>query len=149
MKAINILLATGAFVFLASPTRAGTCRAAWTEADGTVQTAAITLDLASAQRLDPATLPHGASAIMCLRSSIVPEPDDVRVLSELRIPFGIAVQEGPRTLWIYVEAGQVRYRVEHGDLSTAERAAANRWQEAAERRFILDWAQHQAAPAHH
>lgn len=148
MKAIDVLLVAGALAFAASPARAETCRTGWTGADGTVQTAAIALDLASPQRLDPAAFPRGTSAIMCLRSSIVPEPDDVRVLSELGIPFGIVVQGEPRTLWLYVEAGQVRYRVEHGDLGIAERAAANRWQEAAERRFVLDWAQHSAAPSH-
>ena len=145
MKLINVLPAVGALVFLASSARAEECRAAWTSADGEVHTAIVVVDFASRTRLDPAALPQGASALMCLRPSIVPRPDDIRVLSEWRIPFGIA-EQGGRTLWIGANAGILETRVEHGELSSAERSAVNQWREAAQLRFFLEVGRRQPRP---
>lgn len=134
MKAISVLLAAALFTFMVSPANAEECRAAWTGAGGEPQSTAIIVDLASRTRLDPAALPEGASAVMCPRSSIVPMPNDVRVLIEWGVAFGIA-EEGPRALWIWAKAGRLRTTIDDGELSVAETAAVNDWLEAAQARF--------------
>jgi hypothetical protein len=139
MKAIDLVLAAGAF-FLAAPAQAEECRAASTVADGEPQFTAIMVDTASPTRLDPTALPHRTSAIACGRSSIVPAPDDVRILIEWAVSLGIV--EGPRSLWIWARAGRLQVTVDDGELSTAERTAVNAWLEAAQARFDAALSQH-------
>jgi hypothetical protein len=134
MQAIKVFLAACLFTVLVSPAQAEECQAGRTGADGEPQTTAIIVDLASSTRLDPAALPERTSAVACRRSSIVPMPDDVRVLIEWAVAFGIA-EQGPRVLWIWARAGRLRFTVDHGELSIAERAAVDDWLKAAQARF--------------
>ena len=83
------------------------CMAASRTAEGGVRHSSMVVDLDQETRLNPADLPERTFAVMCSRGCIVPRPSDVRVLSEWRVPFGIA-EQGPRSLWISAEAGRRR-----------------------------------------
>ena len=124
MKAISIFLAGGVFASLGAPAYAERCMAASRDANGEPRNAPVSIDLDREGRLDTGVLPERTSAVMCARSSIVPRPNDIRVLSEWNLPFGIAEEGGrQRSLWISVRAGAVETKVEGGSLSAAERAA--------------------------
>lgn len=137
-KAVGLVLAG-----LLAPDRpsapAEPCKVAWTDSAGAPRYTPIDVDLAGKARLDPAALPDRASAIMCLRRSLVPRPEDYRVLSEWRLPFGIAEEKGQRALWISARAGRLEVKVDGGKLSTAERAAVRQWIAPANIRFVLEW----------
>lgn len=139
MNSINIFAAATSIAFLASPAYAERCMTASTSADGAPINTPILVDLASETRLDPAALPERTVAVMCPRRSIVPLPNDVRVLREWHVSFGIA-EEGPRALWISARAGRLEITVDNGELNAEERAALNAWLEPANVRFLLEWA---------
>jgi hypothetical protein len=138
MKAINILLVAASISFAASPAYAERCMAASTGADGEPVNTPVIVDLASETRLDPAALPERTVGVMCPRSSIIPLTNDVRILSEWHVAFGIR-EEGPSSLWIGARAGRLEFTVDHGELTTREKAAVNEWLEAANIRFLLEW----------
>src|SRR4029453_17186745 len=138
MRAIKTVLAAGLFILTISPAQADDCMAASPSETGGQTNTPINLDLASEARLDPALLPARASAVMCPHPSIVPRPGDERVLAEWRVAFGIK-EPGPRALWISARAGTLQITVEGGELSATERAAVDRWLEAAQLRFVLGW----------
>ena len=121
---------------IASAAATEACRVAVIAPDGTASYPEISLDLTASTRLDREALPPGTSAMMCRRSTLVPQADDIRVLSELGVAFGIVAQ-GPRVLWISIRAGMVEVMVEHGRLNPSERAAVNSWRSDAQRRFLL------------
>ena len=130
---IYVLLAT-ALLASASPAPRADCLAAWTDAAGEPQSTWVVLDLASPSELDPAALPERTSGIACPRASIVPLPEDIRVLGELGVSLGI-IEEGGRTLWIWSQNGLLQTTVDDGELSAAEAADVNRWSAAAQTRF--------------
>lgn len=134
MKAIMAFLAAGLLAFPALPTQAEACRAGRSGAGGEPQFTSIALDLASRTRLDPAALPQGTNGVVCRRPSIVPRAEDVRVLTEWRVAFGIT-EDGPRALWIWARDRRLQTIVDHGALSVAERAAVDDWLAAAQARF--------------
>ena len=139
MKATGIFLAGGIFASLGAPAGAERCMAAFRDANGEPRNAPVVIDLDREGRLDTGALPQGTSAVMCARSSIVPRPNDIRVLSEWNLPFGIAEEGGRRrSLWISVRAGGVEARVEGGELSAAERAALEAWRTPANIRFLVE-----------
>jgi hypothetical protein len=70
-------------------------------------------------------LPPGTSAIMCPRSSIVPAPNDWKVLEAgypLYITENRAPPESRRVGALEVSQGQVRYRFVRGELADGEEA---------------------------
>jgi hypothetical protein len=139
MKAIGTILAAGIFASLSAPAHAGRCMAGSRDANGAPRQTPVVVDLDSERRLDPGALPERTSAVMCARRSIVPRPNDIRVLSEWNVAFGIAEEGGRRrNLWISVSAGRVETRVEGGELSAAERAAVEEWRTPANIRFLVE-----------
>jgi len=134
MKAIRAILAAGLLAFLMSPAQAEQCRAGRSGAGGEPQFTLITVDLASGAKLDPASLPPGTNGIVCRRASIVPRPEDVRVLIEWRVALGLT-EDGPRALWIWARDGRLATTIDHGELSAAERAAVDAWLRDAQARF--------------
>ena len=131
------VLAVGLSALICFPARAAEqCKVGSTAADGQPRYTDISLDLASSAKLDPSVLPEGSSAVMCRRTSIVPRPEDVRVLSEWGVAFGI-VEPGPRALWISVNAGIVEVTVDNGKLKASEKAAVKEWREAAQLHYFL------------
>ena len=133
MKAINLFLAAALIVLVVSPLHAEDCRAGSTSSDGEQRITPIRVDLASTTPLNRAAVPEGTSGVACGRLSIVPMPDDVRVLIEWRVSFGVV--EGSRSLWIWARAGQLQTTVDGGELSSAESSAVGDWLLAAQARF--------------
>jgi hypothetical protein len=113
---------------------AETCIAGWSDEGGVPQTAQVVLTLSGTEPLDRSALPDRTSGIVCPRASIVPLPDDVRVLSELGVSFGV-MDEAGRSLWIWARAGRLRTMVRNGRLIRSESAALRRWSVIAQRRF--------------
>jgi hypothetical protein len=138
VKTIGALLVAGWLASASPPARAEQCMAGWRDAQGKAQFTPVTIDFASAARFDPTTLPERTWAVMCNRQSLVPRPDDVRVLSELHVAFGIA-GDGKRSLWISARAGRLQVTVDGGKLTLAEQRAVDEWLDPANVRFILDW----------
>ena len=136
MTVMRIIIGALCTAFVASAAGAETCKVHSKSAVPESEITTLDLDLAQPAKLDPRQLPPRTDAIMCRRPSIVPQPDDVRVIIELGVPFGIA-EGGPRSLWIFVTAGIVKTRVENGQLTRSETARLNDWLETAQRRFIL------------
>lgn len=131
------MMAAGLLACAGAPARAEQCMAASTDPRGETRHSWIEIDFARETRFDPAALPEGTVAIMCRRASIVPRPDDVRVPSEWRIPFGIT-QGGDRALWIGVRAGRLQVSVDGGKLSPAEKKAVKDWLDPANVRLVLE-----------
>jgi hypothetical protein len=133
MRALKILVAI-ACSCLAAPVSAAAeeCAVGFTDARGEAQASPIKLD--PAQKLDLATLPNGASGIMCRRPSIIPQPNDLRVLTELGLAFGI-VDDARRSLWIYATAGRLQTRLDEGKLTATEEAQLDAWLIPAQARF--------------
>jgi hypothetical protein len=129
----HLLLAAALSIFAAEPALAENCVAGWVDGSGAPQTAAMAIDWSSRQ-LDRSDLPQGASGIACPRASIVPEPADLRILTELGVSFGVVDPTG-RSLWIWTRAGRLQIHVEHGELAGGERAAVDAWTVAAQGRF--------------
>ncbi len=83
---------------------------------------------------DPAhlnALPDNAAAVACPRASLVPMPSDIRVLTEWGVAFGI-IEDGPRSLWIWMEDGRLQVTVDDGELTPAEAAAVSEWLESSQ-----------------
>ena len=118
----------------ASAAQAQNCVAGWGNASGGAETRSVVLDLSSPARLDRSSFPEKSETIACARPSIVPDPDDVRVLIELSLAFGV-VDEAGRSLWIYAEDGRLKTQLDDGKLSSAEKAGVKAWLEAAQLRF--------------
>jgi hypothetical protein len=129
----HLLLAAAVSALAAEPALAENCVAGWVDRSGASQTTVMAIDWSSRQ-LDRSDLPLGASGIACPRDSIVPEPSDLRVLTELGVSFGVVDATG-RSLWIWTRAGRLQIHVEHGELVAVERAAVDAWTVAAQRRF--------------
>lgn len=138
MKLLTGMLAAALSASGVSPAQAERCMAASMAANGEPQYTQVVVDLDSETRLNPADLPERTVAVMCLRPSIVPMPNDVRVLSEWRVAFGIA-EQGARALWISAEAGRIQIRVDDGELNARERAALDEWLVPANVRLLLEW----------
>lgn len=139
MKAIGTILTAGFLASLSAPAHAERCMAGSRDANGAPRNTPVAVDLDSERRLDLGALPERTSAVMCARRSIVPRPNDIRVLSEWNVAFGIAEEGGRRrNLWISVSAGAVETRVEGGELSAAERAAVEEWRTPANIRFLIE-----------
>jgi len=134
MKAIGTVMAASLLALLVSPARAEECRAGRGGPGGEPQFTAIQVDLASPTKLDAASLPEGTNGIVCRRASLVPRPDDVRMLIEWHVALGLE-EGGPRVLWIWARDGQLQTRVNHGALSAAESTAVDQWRAAAQARF--------------
>ena len=96
------------------------------------QTEPLALALDDPARLAP--LPEGSTAIACPRASIVPIGNDLRVLTELGVAFGI-IEEGPRSLWLYAADGRLQVQIDSGELSPPEAAAVSDWLARAQGRF--------------
>lgn len=109
------------------------CVVGWTDAHGEPQTTPVVINFASEEPLN-AALPQGASGVACPRYSVVPLPEDIRVLTELGVSLGW-MEEGGRSLWIWSQNGLLQITVDNGDLSPAEAAAVNRWSAVAQSRF--------------
>ena len=134
MKALNASLVVVLFALLVTPAHAEECQTGWEDAAGAPQNRAINIDFASLARLDRAVLPEGTSGIACRRASIVPMPDDIRVLIEWGVSFGLLVEDG-RSLWIWSRGGRLQSTVDNGELSAAESDGVNGWLEVAQARF--------------
>jgi hypothetical protein len=134
MKAIGFFLAAGLLTLAVAPARADECRAGRSGPGGDPLFTPIDIDLASRTRLDAVALPEGTNGIVCARASIVPRPEDVRVLIEWRVALGLTA-DGPRALWIWARDGRLETQVNHGDLSAAERAAVDDWLRTAQPRY--------------
>ena len=85
-------------------------------------------------------LPPGTSAILCPRSTIIPAPNDWKVLQSgypLYIAESRGTPESRRTGVLEVSQGQVRYRLVRGDFLEGEedrlRARLNQLQQAGRR----------------
>lgn len=139
MNAIGLILSAGIIASPSAPAHAERCMAGSRDANGASRYTPVVFDLDSAGRLDSGALPERTSAVMCARRSIVPRPNDIRVLSEWNVGFGI-IEEGGRgrVLWISVDAGRVETRVERGELTAAERAAIEAWRTPANIRFLVE-----------
>jgi hypothetical protein len=145
MKPIILVLAATLSALIATPALAADdCKVGSTGPGGEPIIADIALDLASGARLDPAVLPERASGVMCRRASLVPRPEDVRVLIEWRVAFAIH-DWGTRALWIMVRAGTLDVTVTNGKLNAREKAAVKEWREAAQLRYVLAVAATRAA----
>lgn len=134
MIANNFLLIVALFASSVSTAQAEECSAAWTDASGEAHIASIVINLASTNSLGAAALPQRTSGVACPRASIVPLPNDVRVLIELGVSLGI-MDEGGRALWIWARGGRLQTTIDNGELSPAEAAAVREWSEAAQARF--------------
>lgn len=110
------------------------CVAGWIDAHGESQTTPVVINFASEELLNAAALPQGASSVACPRDSVVPLPEDIRVLTELGVSLGL-VEEGGRSLWIWSQSGLLQTTVDNGDLSPAEVVAVNRWSAVTQPRF--------------
>lgn len=64
---------------------------------------------------------HNASAVICHRSTIVPLPDDYRVLVEMHLP--LALQAGHSTLWLMLVSGQLEVQFKEGQATPDEMRA--------------------------
>jgi hypothetical protein len=111
------------------------CRAGWSEAGRGAQSSELVIDLTGEAPLDRAALPPGTIAIACPRASIVPRPQDIRILTELGVSFGLIEERGRRSLWIWSEDGLLRTEVDNGELSRVEAAAVSHWTASAQPRF--------------
>lgn len=133
MMAMKLVLTMALAVAASSPADAEDCVAASARAGGEWHYPRIAVDLRSGARLDAAVLPEAASAVMCPRPSIVPLPDDVRVLIEWGVAFGIA--NGPRNLWVSAFHGRLEVTVDDGELNASEQSAVDDWLATAQARF--------------
>ena len=116
-----------------SPAYAEDCVAASTNGGGEWHYLPVHMDLGGGARLSPATLPENTAAVTCPRQSIVPLPDDIRVLIEWGVDLFIA--NGPRKLWISAYHGRVEATVHDGGLSAGERSAVDAWRASAQARY--------------
>ena len=135
MKVITLVLAMGVPALGASPAHADQCVASPMNPDSNFQFPRVELDLGNRARLDRAQLPAGTAIVVCRRPSLVPQAGDLRVLLEWGVAFGIAEDEGPRSLWISSSAGRLEITVDNGELSAAEQAAVDAWLAGAQARF--------------
>jgi hypothetical protein len=135
MKLIFLVLAIGAPALAATPAHADPCVSAPMNPDSNFQFPHFELDLGDGVRLDRARLPAGTAIVVCRRASLIPQPDDLRVLMEWNVAFGISEDRGPRSLWISATAGRLEITVDNGELSVAEQAAIDAWVAAAQARF--------------
>jgi hypothetical protein len=133
MPAMKLVLTMALAVAASSPADAEDCVAASSRARGEWHYPRIIVDLRSGARLDAAALPEGTTAVMCPRPSIVPLPDDVRMLIEWGVAFGIA--NGPRNLWVSALHGRLEATVDDGELSASEQSAVDDWLATAQPRF--------------
>ncbi len=69
----------------------------------------------------PAVTAPGAVMIMCVRTTIVPEVTDYRVLTELRLPLSISA--GPKTLLLGASAGKLQIGLPDGAATPEETKA--------------------------
>jgi len=134
MKAIHFVLAIALPALWTSPARAEECVASPMDAASDFQFPRVTLDLGSGAKLDPAALPPGTAAILCPRPSLVPLADDIRVLLEWNVAFGI-LEPGQRMLWVSATAGRLQITVDDGELNAAEQAAVDAWVATSQARF--------------
>lgn len=132
---IKKLLAFVCGTLAASGAHAEACKVHSSSSTSEGQITTLDLDLAQPAKLNPHLLPDGTDSIMCLRPSIIPQPSDVRVITELGVSFGIT-EDGTRALWIYATAGQLRTRVDDGKLTRGERFQLKDWLKSAQRRFV-------------
>jgi hypothetical protein len=76
----------------------------------------------------PAITTPGAVMIMCVRTTIVPEVTDYRVLTELRLP--LSINTGQRSLLLGASAGKLQIGLPDGPASPEEtKALQNRLDE--------------------
>ena len=61
---------------------------------------------------------ENASAVICHRSTIVPLPDDYRVLVEMHLP--LALQAGQTTIWLMMVSGQLEVQFKEGQATPDE-----------------------------
>lgn len=71
----------------------------------------------------PAVTAPGAVMIVCIRTTIIPEVTDYRVLTELRLP--LSIRAGPKTLFLGAAGGKLQIGVPEGE-ATAEETKALR-----------------------
>lgn len=71
--------------------------------------------------LTPPSSAENASAVICQRTTIVPRPDDYRVLTEMHLP--LALRTDRTTLWLMIESGQLKVRFKDGQATPDEMRA--------------------------
>lgn len=123
-----ILIFAAGLLALSSPASSEECQLLLNKS----QPVPIQLTLDSLTRLN--TLPSDASAVACPRASLVPMQNDVRVLTEWGVAFGI-VEDGPRSLWIWAADGRLQVKVDDGELTPTEAAAVRHWLERSQTLF--------------
>jgi hypothetical protein len=134
MKLGHVLLAAGIAVFAVTPPAAAEeCTAAGKNQKGEVYVRSVTLDFENTARLDAKQLPENAETILCQRSTLIPRANDVRVLTELHLPFGVYADG--RTLWIYAAHGQIQTNSDENVLNAIETVALKQWLTKAQARF--------------
>jgi hypothetical protein len=68
--------------------------------------------------IDPA---DHVDAVICERTSLVPEPTDYRVISEMQLP--LAIKAGGATVWLGASEGRLTTQVATGQVSDADQQA--------------------------
>lgn len=71
--------------------------------------------------LYPADPAEKIEAVMCERKTLVPEPTDYRVISEMRLP--LAIRSGTVTVWLGAENGRLSVQIPAGAVSAADQQA--------------------------
>jgi hypothetical protein len=71
--------------------------------------------------LVPPSPAENASAVICQRTTIVPLPDDYRVLTEMHLPLALSTDHA--TPWLMIEAGQLKVQFKDGEASPEEMRA--------------------------
>ena len=71
--------------------------------------------------LYPANPADSIDAVICERKSLVPEPTDYRVISEMRMP--LAIRSGGVTVWLGAENGRLSVQVPAGAVNAADQQA--------------------------
>jgi hypothetical protein len=119
--AIGVLLAALPALALAHEATEEQCKAMVKgAADGQFATVAVPglrlVGAGAARPLPP--LPDGTTMVVCGRDSIIPTPNDARVLTDYHMP--LSITDGERVAFLELFKGQVMLRIAQGELTPAE-----------------------------